>query len=390
MEKRTWKIMTICFITTGLLFIGMGVANPIKDDITYKILRLVSPSEIGDVDLNAGRSISVSLLDLNSADLDQLQDDFDSYAKIGQYPGACLAQGVINSRDTLLGIKVLLKTFGTAQNILFCGVMTSLGNPTSSSSYDRLGGLPPGFWPSSWTWMELDFSDDPLDVDAGQEFWIVLFSTENVEDDTYRGWGASSQAPYPSALKTYDFNTNAWNTVDGVDMCFATYTESPPPPPPPPPDVYLGAAVTCRWIDGWQNYGPMVTEFELGERVNCYLEWQPTSHDFYGDTIGYKWHYNGIIIYEDDYLITEHWYGVWWAIWYDNLPVGLGYVTAYWNNNYLGSSNSFEVYDPSPPPPPSPDPPIIDITFSWSVIMGALGGFNILGGIVSFAKFRMI
>lgn len=76
-------------------------------------------------------------------------------------------------------------------------------------------------------------------------------------------------------------------------------------------EVYLGEAITCEWVDGWQDHGPMVTEFDEGQHVHVYLEWQPTSHDFFGDVVGYKWYHGGALWFEDTYEITEHWYGVW-------------------------------------------------------------------------------
>lgn len=356
MEKKTWKIITICFLTLGLIFTGLGLTNPIKDDITHRVLRVISPSEIKDVDLDINNTLpmSISILDLNSYDIDQVQDQFDAYVKIGQYPGACIAQGVVNSRDDLLGCKVLLKTQGIA-GMLFVGIMKTLGDPGKGASYERLGGLIPGMHPTDWMWMSLDFSSDPVDIATGQQFWIVAFSTDNVLDGSYRMWGASSIDPYSQPLKVFDFNTDTWNTVDGIDMCFVTYTpgdEPPPPPPPPPPEeVYLGEAVMCKWINGWQNHGPKVTEFELGEIVHCYLEWQPTTHDFWNEFIGYDWFHNGEIVSWDNWHITEHWHGVWWGLEKSPLPIGNGYVNIYWNDNYLGSSNEYEIFDTSPPPP---------------------------------------
>jgi len=110
-------------------------------------------------------------------------------------------------------------------------------------------------------------------------------------------------------------------------------------------EVYLGEAITCEWVNGWQDHGPMVTEFDLGEEVHVYLEWQPTSHDFYGDIIGFKWYHNGIMEWENTYEITEHWYGVYWHLWWAQ-SVGSGYIEAYWNDQYLGQTNDYFVTAP--------------------------------------------
>lgn len=377
MEKRTWKIITICFIVAGLLFVTAGVANPFKQDITSRIYAQMTPGGEQDIsDLTADTELTF-LTTLDPDDLDQEQTLFDCWGAIGKPPALCSAQGAINDRDDLLGVKVYIKTFDTATSYLFVGIMTSLGDPSKTASYEKLAALPPGSAPNTWTWMQMDFSDDPLEIDAGVKFWIVLYSSELISGG-YRGWGGSLEAPYPPATTmSYDYNQKIWKTLyEQIDMCFKTYTDSGGSPP----EVYLGEAVTCEWINGWQDHGPKVTDWELGEKVLCYLEWQPTTHDFYGDTIGHKWYFNGAIVYENEFLITEHWYGVWWQTWHTNLPEGQGYVAAYWNGQYLGASNDFTVGDPAP------HKPIIDISISSTVL--TLGAFSWIGAAISFTKYR--
>ena len=111
----------------------------------------------------------------------------------------------------------------------------------------------------------------------------------------------------------------------------------------PQDEVFLAEAVTCEWCTGWQNHGPMVTQFDYGDTIHVYLEWGPDTHDFYGETIGFKWYHNGEMVWEETYPITEHWYGVYWCLNWANLPHGTGYIEAYHNGNYLGKTNDYSI-----------------------------------------------
>lgn len=424
MEKRAWKIITICFIVVGLLFIGIGIAYPFKQDITSKLLQGLAPSEIGDVDLYP--TIDLTLLGLDPSDLDQKQEHNPGFVLIGEYPGACLAQGVVNSRDSLLGIKVLLKTVGLAQKFLFAGIMTSLGDPTKTASYAKLGAIPPGTHPKVWTWLSLDFSDDPLDIKAGNEFWIVLFSTEDVTDNTYRRWAASIQAPYPQDLKVYDFNQNKWIIAPiEIDTCFRTYTpsEDPPPecspdgctkckdndlytcidgnwilteenspecsaPPPPSDDFFVShSGRIYTWVKSCEDHSENPThEAILGE--TCYAYCRLTNVKA-RDVVKFEWRLKSepdSIRHTSDVILEQGGDICIWDIWVPDLE-GKWYVkvwvngfSRYW---YTIPIEHFSVIAPSPPTPPE-----IGITFSTSVM--AVGFLNLLGAALSFAKFRLI
>lgn len=110
-------------------------------------------------------------------------------------------------------------------------------------------------------------------------------------------------------------------------------------------DIYLAEALTCDWVNGWQDHGPQVNTFDEGDTVHVYLEWGPDTHNFNGDTIGFKWYHNGSKVWEETYSITDDWYGCYWHL-YWAISAGTGYIEAYWNNQYLGKTNTYTVLGP--------------------------------------------
>lgn len=109
--------------------------------------------------------------------------------------------------------------------------------------------------------------------------------------------------------------------------------------------VWLGAALTCEWVNGWQDHGPLVTQFSAGQDVHVYLEWQPDSRDYSGDVLAYKWYHDGVVVWEDTHEITEHLHDVWWHV-LRTPSAGSGYIEVYWNGRYLGKSNDYTVLAP--------------------------------------------
>jgi hypothetical protein len=113
--------------------------------------------------------------------------------------------------------------------------------------------------------------------------------------------------------------------------------------------VWLGEALTCEWINGWRDHGPMVTEFNPGTKVHVYLEWAPTSHNFNRDHIGFKWYHNGELVWKENALVWGDIYNMYWSRFLDQLPPGQGYIEMYWNGTYgtyLGQTNTYTVLQP--------------------------------------------
>jgi len=119
-------------------------------------------------------------------------------------------------------------------------------------------------------------------------------------------------------------------------------------------DITLNEAVTCLWVNGWQDHGPKVTDFALMDDVWYYLEIYRAS-GLLGVLIeGEIWYkaqgeeeytlrYTGSYTVDGNYTGAAHWD-------YDNLGYkygpGWGFVGCKVDGIRLGITNYFTVGDP--------------------------------------------
>lgn len=112
----------------------------------------------------------------------------------------------------------------------------------------------------------------------------------------------------------------------------------------------LDEALTCEWVEGYNNHGPLVTEFDIGEDVYAYIEIH--GPDMYGKTVRHEWWYKEIgqseftkrwswaKTCESHYTEWATW--TWWDIGSDIGP-GEGYIKVYFEDEYLGKTNNYTV-----------------------------------------------
>jgi len=112
----------------------------------------------------------------------------------------------------------------------------------------------------------------------------------------------------------------------------------------------LSEALTCKWVDGYQNHGSQVTEFDIAEDVYAYAEIHGS--DMYGKTVRHEWWYKEIGASN----FTKKWeweatcgghYTEWasWT-WWDignSYGTGEGYIKIYLDGVYLGKTNNYSV-----------------------------------------------
>jgi len=106
----------------------------------------------------------------------------------------------------------------------------------------------------------------------------------------------------------------------------------------------LTEAVTCGWVDGYQDHGAKVTEFDIDETVYAYIEIH--GDDLYGKTVRHEWWYNGVKRWEWTKTCGSHYTG-WstWTWWDIGLVYGAGsgYVKVYLDNAYMGKTNDYSI-----------------------------------------------
>jgi len=122
--------------------------------------------------------------------------------------------------------------------------------------------------------------------------------------------------------------------------------------------VNLTLAITTDWVGGWQNHGPLLTEFPLSATVWAYSEL--AGGDMYGSYLNQVWWYdNGAglqNIYSSGWQVTTHWTST--CTW-SSLQVGLqygkgqGFVETLIDNVSLGISNWYTVGNITTPSTPT-------------------------------------
>ena len=120
-----------------------------------------------------------------------------------------------------------------------------------------------------------------------------------------------------------------------------------------PQNWTLDEALTCDWVIGYNDHGPMVTDFNIGEDVYAYIEVH--GPDMYGKTVRHEWWYKETGQTE----FTKRWewtstcgshYTEWatWT-WWDigsSYGSGEGYIGVYFDDVFLGKTNNYTIIAP--------------------------------------------
>jgi len=220
-NKGMIKLLAIILALIGVYLIALsfGSGKTIKEQPTPVTLHF------SKVDIQA------KLLSVDPDALDQLQDDMT-----GVNLGAGtfhVAQGVINDRSPLTAFCVCVARIGMPEDPLYIGIMDSLKDPRYGENYLVLGELTSDILPqeNKFYWVTLELSS-PLDIPAGQKFYIVMISDDNPLDGDFWSMAGSTINPYNRGIAWRWTPENGWQPL-GIpgefqpgeyDMCFATYT----------------------------------------------------------------------------------------------------------------------------------------------------------------------
>ncbi|MCK4365477.1 MAG: hypothetical protein KAW45_05460 [Thermoplasmatales archaeon] len=108
----------------------------------------------------------------------------------------------------------------------------------------------------------------------------------------------------------------------------------------------LTEAVTCEWVNGYQDHGPKVTQFDIDQTVYAYVEIHGS--DLYGKTVKHEWWYNGEKKWEWSKTCSNHYTGwgswTWWAIG-QAYGLGTGYIKVFLDGVYMGKTNDYTVVE---------------------------------------------
>jgi hypothetical protein len=117
-----------------------------------------------------------------------------------------------------------------------------------------------------------------------------------------------------------------------------------------PSEITLAEAVTCRWVDGYNNHGEEVTEFDIDEVVYAYIEIH--GDDLYGKTVRHEWWYKAT----GESSFTKRWewtktcgshYTEWatWTWWDIGMSYGsgTGYIKIFVDDVHLGRTSNYTM-----------------------------------------------
>jgi len=150
--------------------------------------------------------------------------------------GGCnfIAEGLYNDREPLTGFQLLVSWWdgngkGTIDDYLYIGISKTLSyNPDDWLMYGALDYSQ--LQPRTAYWVGMDLSDNPLDISAGETFYIIAVSTDSLPDDLDDGGWWSVGGNYTTDVYSrghlyYDNNAdNNWDEMSNGDLYFRTYT----------------------------------------------------------------------------------------------------------------------------------------------------------------------
>ena len=147
---------------------------------------------------------------------------------VGGDPTQFLCQGVKNSRSSITGFGMLLGHLGGVTNPLIFGICTNdqrinhIYEPDYWSKYGILnpGDIDPGYW--YWIWAT--FPESPVNIPAGETFYLAAVTNEPwVTDHAWRAGGQEGNPYTPAPLMVW--NNISWYTMND-DLDFFTFTET--------------------------------------------------------------------------------------------------------------------------------------------------------------------
>lgn len=146
-----------------------------------------------------------------------------------------VAEGLYNDREPMTGFQLLVSWYdgdgtGTIDDYLYIGISKTLSyNPSDWLVHGALDYTQ--LQPRTAYWVGLDLSDEPLDISAGETFYIIAFSTDSLPDNIENGgwWivgGNYTTDVYGRGQIYFDDNAdNQWDTGTG-DLYFRTFSPS--------------------------------------------------------------------------------------------------------------------------------------------------------------------
>lgn len=243
-KKKLWKYITMIFTIAGIglwIFsaVGMGMDSIIESGVSsHRTFDEPSSLQINNIVITS----------FDPRDLDQAQETTGSPNGIciGYNPsqgyGYWAMQLGYNDREPLTGFQVAILEHGNPTKPIYIGIMRGQLDPAAWVNWIWYGYLNPGSLPQKdvYYWVGADFSNNPIDIEAGEEWYIAVISIDPTTGNNHWAWGCNPDNPYPRGnLLNWDVT---WKNIAGTpdfDGCFRTYTTEGQQPPQEPPAITI-------------------------------------------------------------------------------------------------------------------------------------------------------
>lgn len=253
-KKKIWKCVFAIFIGLSIVFFSFNyLFNPMASAVTSK------SSQKTDFELmsmpDSISSFGYHLQAIYPNALDQSQETLGPpgeqiYAIGVNSMGALwVGQEVVNDREPLNGFSVVFGRHGSPSDPLYVGIMIgSLLEPPALydfSNWDWAGQVTAAIFPNQDVlyWITADLSGNPLQISAGQSFYIVAVSNDINNDDDFWVWGYGGNSDtYPPGLNHW-FD-GQWASAPWGDCMFRSYTISGGQTTPPTISISIQSQVT--------------------------------------------------------------------------------------------------------------------------------------------------
>lgn len=249
-KKKKWKYVFLMFIVLAIIIFSFNyMYDPMAAAVTSKSLQKLDFEQIISPDYPIPFAIYLQGIDPDTLDQSQetLGPSGDQIYAIGvnSMGGLWVGQEVINDRSPLTAFSVCVGRHGSPSDSLYVGIMIgSLLDPPelyNLNNWDLVGEIKASILPKQDVlyWVTGDISSNPLQISAGQSFYIVVVSNDINTDDTLWVWGFGGNSnTYPPGANCW-FSGQNWESAAWGDCIFRSYTTSDGDGNGVPPDISI-------------------------------------------------------------------------------------------------------------------------------------------------------
>ena len=240
-RNKRWAKISVMLAIIGVILIAVPMIISASSDIVMKNNAFYDMGDLDDLSLSNAQPLTITSLDPEDLDQSQTTTGSPSGLAIGKNPnngwGYWALQTGYDNREPITGFQVLVSRIGVPTEPLAIGFMSGKKNPADPTSWIWWGALYELPEEDVDYWVGADFSSDPIEIDAGETWYLTLVSDDQTCMEHFWSWGGSPGNQYTRG-QLFTLYDGGWGTGQlgaDYDTCFRIYTtpgENPPPEEP--------------------------------------------------------------------------------------------------------------------------------------------------------------